>query len=214
MILCGRSEERLKKAKERLGDRAEYVVWDIADVSRARETVERAHSIFGEISVFVNNAGIVSREDNGPEGVGFFKKNESCWDETMNINLKGTFFALQAEAEYMKTRGIKGNIVNVCSEMGYRAVCFPYGISKWCVRGITVGAGRELAPLGIVVNGISPGETSTEILHQREGDLKKIESPRGIQASVEEMADSIYFLAKSRNIIGEIFVSDGGRRLF
>lgn len=77
-----------------------------------------------------------------------------------------------------------------------------------------MGVGKELAPLGIVVNGIAPGETATEILHQREGDVKHISSPRGVQATPDEIAEAIYFLSQSRNIIGEIMISDGGRSLF
>lgn len=132
----------------------------------------------------------------------------------MNINLKGVFFALQAEALYMIEKNIRGNIVNICSEMGFRPASFAYGISKWGVRGMTMGVGKELAEFGIVVNGIAPGETATEILRQTEGEVKTIESPRGVQAMPEEIAEGILFLSQSRNIIGEIMVSDGGRRLF
>ena len=74
----------------------------------------------------------------------FFEKTEVGWDDTMNVNLKGMFFALQAEAKYMRDLGIKGNIVNVCSEMGFRPAPFAYGISKWGVRGMTMGIGKEL----------------------------------------------------------------------
>ncbi len=214
VIITGRNENKLIAAKERLGKNTEYIIWDIADVSSAVPLIKRAHSIWGNIDVFVNNAGIVSSEDNGPKSVGFFEKTEEGWDDTMNVNLKGMFFALQAEAKYMRDLGIKGNIINVCSEMGFRPASFAYGISKWGVRGMTMGIGKELAPLGIVVNGIAPGETATEILHQREGDVKHISSPRGIQATPAEIAEAIYFLSKSRNIIGEILISDGGRRLY
>lgn len=214
VIITGRNEKKLIAAKERLGKNTEYIIWDIADVSSAVPLIKRAHSIWGNIDVFVNNAGIVSSEDNGPTSVGFFEKTEEGWDDTMNVNLKGMFFALQAEAKYMRDLGIKGNIINVCSEMGFRPAPFAYGISKWGVRGMTMGIGKELAPLGIVVNGIAPGETATEILHQREGDVKHISSPRGVQATPAEIAEAIYFLSKSRNIIGEVLVSDGGRSLF
>ena len=114
----------------------------------------------------------------------------------------------------MIANSIKGHMVNVCSEMGFRAAPDAYGISKWGVRGLTMGAGKSLAALGIVVNGIAPGETATEILHQEEGIAKEIASPRGIQAKPEEIAEAVFFLSQSRNIIGEILVSDGGRRLF
>ncbi len=214
VLITGRSEKKLAAAKERLGENVEYIVWDVADVQSAKLVIKKAHTIFGNISVFVNNAGIVCSEDNGPKAVGFFGKTEAGWDETMNINLKGMFFALQAEAEYMRDLGIKGNIVNICSEMGFRPALFHYGISKWGVRGMTMGAGRELAAYGIVVNGLAPGETATEIIHQEEGVVKEIRSPRGTQATPDEIAEDIYFLSQSRNIIGEILVSDGGRRLF
>lgn len=113
----------------------------------------------------------------------------------------------------MKNRNIKGNIINVCSEMSFRPAAFAYGISKWGVRAMTMGIGRELAPFGIVVNGIAPGETATEILRQKEGNVKKINSHSGKQAKPEEIAEDIFFLSKSRNIIGEVLISDGGRSL-
>lgn len=214
VIISGRNEERLKTAKNKLGKNAEYLVWDVSDISCAEEMIAKADTFFGCVEVFVNNAGIVCADDIGENAVGFLDKTETGWDATMDINLKGLFFALQAEAKYMINKKIKGNIVNVCSEMGFRPAPFAYGISKWGVRGMTMGVAKELAPFGIVLNGIAPGETATEILCQKEWDVKKIASPRGVQATPKEIAEGICFLAKSRNIIGEILVSDGGRRLF
>ena len=213
VILCGRNEERLKNAREKLGENAKILLWDISDVSVAKQKVREAHSLFGKIDVFINNAGIVVPEDNRNCYKNFFQKTEEGWDATMNVNLKGTFFALQAQAEYMADNKIQGNIVTVCSEMGFRPADSPYGVSKWGVRGMIMGAGKLLAPLDIVVNGIAPGETATEILLQEEGVVKEISSPRGIQATPDEIAEGIYFLANSRNIIGTILVSDGGRSL-
>ena len=214
VIITGRNEQKLIDEVGRLDSNAAYLVWDVADVKSAKAAVKKAHLLFGKINVFINNAGIVCDDDIGERAVGFFEKTEAGWDETMNINLKGLFFALQAEAMYMKENNIKGNIVNVCSEMGFRPAANAYCISKWGVRGMTMGIGKQLASLGIVVNGIAPGETATEILRQREGDIKKIALPRGVQASTEEIAEAIFFLSQSRNIIGEILVSDGGRSLF
>ena len=213
VILSGRSEEILLKAKERLGGNAEYVIWDVSNIGYADKAITAAHSVFGKIDVFVNNAGVVCDDDIGESYKDFFEKTESGWDYTMNVNLKGMFFALQAEARYMRKYNICGNIVNLCSEMGFRPAEYAYGISKWGVRGMTMGVGKRLAEYGIVVNGIAPGETATEIIRQKEGEIKKIDSPRGIQASPEEIAEGIYFLANSRNIIGEILISDGGRNL-
>lgn len=213
VIISGRNEQRLREAEARLGDNSRFIVWDVSDTASSRKIISTAHHFFGDIDIFINNAGVVCEDDIGRDCVGFFEKTVSGWDKTMNINLKGMYFAIQAEAEYMKDRGIKGNIVNVCSETGFRPASYPYAISKWGVRGMTEGIAVILAKYGIVLNGIAPGETATEILKQREGEIKKIDSPRGVQASPNEIAEAIFFLSQSRNIIGEILVSDGGRRL-
>lgn len=212
VVLTGRNEERLRHAQERLGGKkCRYIVWDVSDISAVSSALEKAHALFGNIDVFVNNAGIVSGED--ITGKDFLVKTEKAWDETMGTNLKGLFFALQAETKYMLARNIQGNIVNVCSEMGFRAAYDAYCISKWGVRGMTMGIAKNIAKYGIVLNGIAPGETATEIFRQKEGEEVKIDSPRGKRAMPMEIAEAIYFLANSRNIIGEILVSDGGRRL-
>lgn len=211
VILAGRNKEHLKNAVESIGkEKCSYVLWNCGKVDDIEPAIKSAHSIFGNIDIFVNNAGIVT-DDIFTKS--FFEKEEEPWDEIMNVNLKGVFFAVQKEAKYMLEHNIKGNIVNVCSEMGFRGACDAYAVSKWGVRGLTEGLGKLLAEHSIVLNGIAPGETATEIIKQKEGEIKKIDSPRGIQASPREIAEGIYFLARSRNIIGETLISDGGRRI-
>lgn len=212
-IITGRNEERLKSAVKKLGEKnCDYVVWDVCDIKIAPEVIKKGCDSFGNIDVFVNNAGIVSDED--ASGTIFLEKTEEAFDATMNTNLKGVFFALQAEVKYMKENGIKGHIVNVCSEMAFRAANDAYRISKWGVRGMTMGIAREIVKYGIILNGVAPGQTSTEILRQKEGEWVRNGSPRGFRAMPEEIAEAIYFLAHSSNIIGEILVSDGGSRLY
>ena len=213
VIISGRSEERLKDAVIRLGsENCGYVVWDMMDISAIRPAIQKAHELFGNIDIFVNNAGIVSEED--ITGKDFLEKTEAAWDETMTINLKAVFFSLQAETLYMKEHHIQGNIVNVCSEMGFRAANDAYRISKWGVRGMTMGIAKTISQYGIVLNGVAPGQTATEIFRREEGELFKLNTPRGQRAMPDEIAECIYFLANSRNIIGEILVSDGGERLY
>lgn len=213
VILAGRSRDRLQDAEVRLdSDRAAYVLWDVTDVSQAASSIAAAHAIFGNIDTFINNAGIVTDED--IMGKDFLEKTEEAWDMTMNTNLKGLFFAMQAQARYLIGHQIAGHIVNVCSEMSFRPAYNAYTASKWGARGLTMGLAKRLAKDGIIVNGIAPGETATEIFRRPEGEHKTINSPRGERAMPDEMAQAIYFLANSKNIIGEVLVSDGGRRLF
>ena len=81
VILCGRNAERLQKAKETLGENAEILIWDISDVAIAREKMKQAHTLFGDIDVFINNAGIVSSDDFGCGYRNFFHK-------TLRINAR------------------------------------------------------------------------------------------------------------------------------
>lgn len=211
VILTGRSEERLRAAVLRLGDRADYEVWDVSDIHAASSVLRSVHDRAGAIDVIVNNAGIVADED--ISGSDFLTKTEQAWDQTMNVNLKGLFFAIQAEARYMIENEIRGHIVNVCSEMSFRPAYNAYTISKWGVLGLTKGLAKRLAPYGIILNGVAPGETATEILRQKEGEPHTIKSPRGERAMPIEIAEAIYFVAGSKNMIGSVLLSDGGRSL-
>ena len=76
-----------------------------------------------------------------------------------------------------------------------------------------MGLAKRLSKEGIILNGVAPGETATEIFRRKEGEHFAINSPRGERAMPHEIAEAIYFMANSANIIGEILVSDGGRRL-
>lgn len=212
VIIAGRNEDKLHAAVEKLeSDRCGYVVWDIADVASSGSCIDKAHTLFGPINVFINNAGIVTDEDANVRD--FLQKTAESWDQTMAVNLKGMYFAIQAETKYMIEHSIRGHIVNVCSEMGFRPAKDAYSISKWGVRGMTTGLAPLLMNYGIVLNGIAPGETATEIMRQPENTEYAIRSPRGKRAMPYEIAEEIYFLATRDNIIGEILVSDGGRRI-
>lgn len=155
VIITGRNEEKLKSVAEQT-DNCACLVWDISDVANADLYIKQAHKLFGNINIFINNAGIVSDEQ--WNGTAFPNNSIEAWNLTMDINLKGTYFACQAESKYMIDRGINGHIVNVCSEMGFRCASDPYGISKWGIRGMTQGMAKSLSQYGIVVNGIAPGE--------------------------------------------------------
>lgn len=212
IILAGRDEKHILDAEKKIKGNVNHIIWDIADYLESDRIVNDAHGLFGDIDVFVNNAGIVT--DTNMSGSGMLKETPQSWNSTIDINLTGTFFAVQAELKYMIENKIKGHIVNVCSEMAFRARADAYTISKWGVRGMTYGASLEAAPYGIIINGIAPGETATEILRQKEGEPFKIKSPRGERAMPSEIADDIFYLSQSKNIIGSILNSDGGRSVY
>lgn len=211
VVITGRNEQKLREAVVRLGGNVDYAVWDVSDIHAGAAVLRSVHERVGAIDVIVNNAGIVTDED--ISGSDFLTKTEQAWDKTMNTNLKGLFFAVQAEAKYMIEHEIRGHIVNVCSETGFRPAYNAYRISKWGAVGLTKGLAKKLAPYGIILNGVAPGETATEIFRQKEGEPRRLNSPRGEQAMPREIAEAIYFVAGSKNMIGSVLLSDGGRGL-
>lgn len=213
LIITGTRQSRMDAALAVLPG-AKGMFWNLAESEKARDYLNKAIAVFGRIDVVVNCAGVLSAPDRAND---FFAVTPEVWREVEAVNLQGVFFVCQAVAEYMIREKIQGHIVNVCSEMGFRPIWYPYGATKWGVRGLTYGLGRLLAPYGIVVNGIAPGHTATEMVGWSENDsLSESSIPRGVMAKPEEIADTIFYLASdgAKNIMGHIVVSDGARHLY
>ena len=214
VILVGRSESSLQQAQKKLGGNSKYLVWDLRDVGSTEQKVKEAIAMFGRLDVVVNCAGLLSDSCRKND---FFAVRPEEWDAVMDTNVKSIFFICQSVLDYMVREKIEGHIVNVCSEMAYRPIWYPYGVSKWGLRGLTAGLGRLMAPYGITVNGVAPGQTATEMMACKPGDpLDWPEIPRGVMSTPEEIASVIHFLAseEAKNIMGEIVISDGARHLY
>ncbi len=214
VILVGRSEDALSRAESQLNGQTATLVWDLRDISAIPNKVAEAISKFGRLDVVINCAGYLSDSCRKND---FFAVRPEEWDTVMDTNVKSVFFLCQSVLRYMLEHQITGHIVNVCSEMAFRPIWYPYGVSKWGLRGLTEGLGRLKAPHGITVNGVAPGQTATEMMGCKSGDpLTEPSIPRGVMSTPEEIAAVIYFLASeaARNIMGEIVISDGARHLY
>ena len=107
------------------GDRAAYVVGDLAQRDQVAGIAERVSAAFGPPDILVNAAGINTREpadEITPEG----------WDVTLNLNLAAPFFLAQALVPGMRKAGW-GRILNFASLQSYRA--FPGGLSYGATKG-------------------------------------------------------------------------------
>jgi NAD(P)-dependent dehydrogenase (short-subunit alcohol dehydrogenase family) len=111
----------------------------------------------------VNNAGVCI--DSTIE-----ESDETIWDETLNINLKGTFFC--ARAALPALRGNGGAIVNLASVAGLQGSVegAVYSVSKGGVVNLTHALAIELAP-DIRVNCVCPGWVGTDMLRRDYVDL-------------------------------------------
>lgn len=210
VVITGRNIERLKTTKEKLdSDNLFILEWDVSDINSTDKKIKEVINILGGLDIAFNNAGVYTTDPFLDVDIGEF-------DRVMDINIKGLFFTAQSISRYFLKNKQKGKIINIASIRGIQGTAEPYGISKWGVMGLTKGLGKDLAPKGIIVNGIAPGITATGIngIDTKENAYYS-GTPNGRVALPEEIAEIAVFLASdaANHIVGEIIVCDGGESL-
>lgn len=209
VIIAGTSEEKLNaKVKECDTQSIKALVLNLNDVSSFEAKVQEACGLFEEnrIDVLVNSAGVNPAKK-------FFDITEKDFDTTMTVNVKGIFFMCQAMAQYMIENKIKGHILNLSSSSALRPAWGPYEMSKWTIKGFTVGLADVLIKHGIVVNAIAPGPTATPMLGKEEGDdLDLPNNPTGRYAMPEEIAELAVMLISDAGklVVGDTLYATGG----
>lgn len=215
VIITGRNDSRIKQACDTLRSSTEspkkvhgYVL-DNTCVESFEPALQKISSQWNlKIDILVNNAGVL--------GGDISNVNEEQYDQIMDTNLKGTFFLSQAIGRYMKLQNIAGNILNIASSSSFRPASSAYTMSKWGLRGLTLGLAKSLVPYGIVVNGVAPGPTATPmLLKDKKDDLTFERNPLGRFALPEEIANMAVFLVSDmgRTIVGDIVCMTGGAGL-
>lgn len=118
---------------------------------------DRAVEEFGKIDLFFNNAGLLGRP--GP----LIDSATEDFQLVFGVNTFGVYLGLREVGRQMVSQGIGGAIVCTASIAGLRSSpgVGLYSASKWAVLGLTRTAAKELAPVGIRVNAICPGVSST-----------------------------------------------------
>ena len=153
----------------------------------------------------MNNAGV--------NAASMPNATEEAYDAVLDTNLKGVFFLSQMMGRYMVDNKIKGNILNVASSSSLRPAISAYTLSKWGIRGLTLGLAKALAQYGITVNGVAPGPTATPMLLKNgETNLLNTTIPLGRYVLPEEIANMAVFLVSGmgKAIIGDIVYMTGG----
>lgn len=212
VVITGRSQERLSKACAALccDGRVYSCVLDNRDIKSFASTFQsildkiRRREI-NDIDILVNNAGVL--------GACMPNADEETYDAVLGTNLKGVFFLSQLVGKHFRDNNIKGNILNVASASSLRPANSAYTISKWGVRGLTLGLAKSLAPYGITVNGLAPGPTATPMLGKFENsNIKHDRLPLGRYIAPEEIAGMAVVLVSgmARSIMGDIVYMTGG----
>ena len=212
----GRTEQSVAAAITELrgGDRLVAAPGSVGTVEGCESVVGMAIEGLGGLDVLVNNAGVCI--DTTIE-----KVDESIWDETLDVNLKGTFFCVRAALPALRKN--RGAIVNMASVSGLQgsAESAAYCASKGGVVNLTRALAMELAP-EIRVNCVCPGWVDTDMLRRDYVDLAADpaaaereaieEAPLKRVATPEEIARAIAYLAShdARFITGVALPIDGG----
>ncbi|XP_051562286.1 uncharacterized protein LOC127445878 [Myxocyprinus asiaticus] len=190
-----------------------------ADISKAEDIQKMIDDIISKwdtIHIACNNAGI---NKNSASEVTSLEE----WDQTFNVNLRGTFMCCQAAGRVMLKQGY-GKIINTAS-MASLIVPHPqkqlsYNTSKAGVVKLTQTLGTEWIDRGVRVNCISPGIVDTPLIHSE--SLKPLvqhwlsDIPAGRLAQVTDLQAAVVYLASDASdyMTGHNLVIDGGQSLW
>ena len=183
MVLCGRTRAALDssaKAIAEAGGKAEVIPCDVTSLESVEAAAKRIESSFGRVDVLVNNAGI------GGFGGPLHQLAPDAWDQILNTNLRGVYYAIRALAPMM-IRARSGHIINLSSLAGKNALPngAAYAASKWGLNGLSYSVAEELRAYNIRVSVICPGSTNTELSPHAGKDPNKMLQPEDVAHAVE-----------------------------
>ncbi|MGW2097378.1 SDR family NAD(P)-dependent oxidoreductase [Streptomyces olivaceoviridis] len=190
-------------------DSFHWAAADLTDFAGLREFARDSARRFGRIDLLVNNAGVLHQEL-------FLTGAPARMNDLVGANLLAPMHLAQACARVM-TRTGGGTIVNVSSInaiRGYRGVAV-YAAAKAGLEGLGRALARELGPLGIRVNTVTPGFFDSDMtadVTSRNREKIQHRTPLGRLGTVDEIAEAVLFLAspEARFITGHTLVIDGG----
>jgi 3-oxoacyl-[acyl-carrier protein] reductase len=193
------------------GGKVSYLPGDVGDPASCAGVVGAAVQLHGGLDVVCCNAGVFPAAT-------LAEMKPADLDEVLSINLKGTFFTVQAALPALKESG-HGRIILTSSITGPitgYAGWSHYGASKAGQLGFMRSAALELARAGITVNAVLPGNIVTEGLGELGADyLASMEAsiPLGRLGSTEDIASAALFFASDEAgyITAQTLVIDGGQ---
>lgn len=213
VVLADIKADSVAAAADRIGRGARHIVCDMGDGAQVAAMFDTVEKLYGTAGVLVNNAGIARPKD-------FLETSLADFRAVLDVNLVGTFQAVQRAAKGMVAKGIAGSIVNMSSINAVVAIpsIAAYCASKGGVAQLTKAASLALAPHGIRVNAVGPGSIDTEMMAGVNANPEAMRmamsrTPLKRMGTAREVAEVVGFLAgpKSAYITGETIYIDGGR---
>ena len=191
-----------------LGRDAVALRTDITAESEVTALFGAVTSRFGKLDILVNNAGIQR-----PQPI--IEMSVADWDRMMSVHLRGAFLCSREAAKIMQAQH-SGRIINLCSQLGYigRENYTAYSAAKGGMIAFTRALAKEMAPHGVLVNGVAPGLVDTgfdplpedvKAAHAASLPMKRLGTP-------EDMTSAFVFLAseEGRYYCGQLLHPNGG----
>tara|TARA_B110000003_G_scaffold127855_1_gene129940 strand:- start:1114 stop:1908 length:795 start_codon:yes stop_codon:yes gene_type:complete len=219
VIICDKDQEALDQFSK---NNPEIMTLKV-DVSNEREVVSFFKAIkdhFGEINALINNAGV-----SGPSAR-LEDTNFNDWQNTLNVNLNGTFLSTKSAIPFLRSAG-GGSIINIGSTSSFMGTPLrsSYSATKWGLIGLTKTWAMEYGDDNIRVNTICPSSVNGERIEQvieREAKYRNV-APEEIKAAylsqtsmktfidAEEIAGMIVYLLSplAKKITGQMLIIDG-----
>lgn len=172
VVLAARRKEKLDELVESINKKEDgkaiAVETDVAKQTEVDTLVEKASETFGDVDIYVNNAGLMLMST-------IQKGHVDEWDQMIDVNIKGVLYGVNSVIPKMIERST-GHLVNISSVAGHEVskVNAVYSATKFAVRALSMGLEKELARTGVRVTNISPGAVDTDLAsHGTDEDLKK-----------------------------------------
>jgi 3-oxoacyl-[acyl-carrier protein] reductase len=211
VIMVDLDAKQLEVLAQELGPGAFPLALDVSNPQKVAEACATIRQEFGQVSVLVNNAGVLSNKKAA-------ETSNNEWRHILAVNLDGAFYLCREWLPAMKAEKW-GRIINVCSlamKTGGITAGTAYTASKGALASLTFSLAREAASYGVTVNGIAPAYIKTPMLtdhlteEQRRQLLDQIPVRRFCEA--KEVAHAVRFLVSplSGFITGEIIDVNGG----
>ncbi|WP_207483245.1 SDR family oxidoreductase [Arenibaculum pallidiluteum] len=193
---------------EKAGGRAISVQADVSDPQAVTRLFDAAEAAYGGVDVLVNNAGIMKL-------MPVAETDDATFDQTIAINLKGTFNGLREAARRLRDGG---RIVSFSTSVVglYQPTYGVYAATKAAVEALTHILAKELGPRGIRVNAVAPGPVATELFLKGKDeaalDRARQMIPLGRLGEAEDIARVVSLLAgpDSGWINGQVVRVNGG----
>lgn len=194
-----------------------HIKVDLSDPDSLQEACQSLHGMLDGrgLSALVNNAGISPKLGDGGR-MSAMKTPMPTMQDVFQVNLFAPLMLCQHMVEPLKLA--TGSIVNVTSIAGARVHPFAgaaYAMSKAALSALTRELAHDLAPFGIRVNAVAPGEIETAILSAGTDRIVETQVPLKRMGRPEEVAEVVHFLASSQAsyVTGSEIEINGGQHI-